>query len=73
MINTTKGPQAVADSFSIRRQALGHKIPYYTLLTSAKAGIMAIRALKTREMEVKPLQAYFPNDIASDEGDNEAA
>lgn len=60
LINTTKGPQALADSMSIRRQAVMHKIPYFTLLTSAKAGIQAIRALKYREMEVKPLQAYFP-------------
>ncbi len=66
MINTTKGPQAVADSFSIRRQALAHKIPYYTLLTAAKAGVQAIRALKTREMDVKPLQAYFSVDEADE-------
>jgi len=59
MINTTKGPQAVADSFSIRRCALSHKIPYYTLLTAARAGVQAIRSLKNREMDVKPIQAYF--------------
>ncbi len=59
VINTTKGPQALTDSMSIRRQAVMHKIPYFTLLTSARAGIQAIHALKTREMDVKPLQAYF--------------
>ncbi|MEM9469354.1 MAG: carbamoyl-phosphate synthase large subunit, partial [Pseudomonadota bacterium] len=52
MINTTKGPQAIADSFSIRRQALAHKIPYYTLLSAARAGVQAIRSLKNREMNV---------------------
>ncbi|NQZ14938.1 MAG: carbamoyl-phosphate synthase large subunit [Alphaproteobacteria bacterium] len=58
MINTTKGPQAVADSFSIRRQALSHKIPYYTLLSSARMGVQAIRAMKNRNMDVTPLQDY---------------
>ncbi len=62
LINTTKGPQALSDSMSIRRQAVMHKIPYFTLLTSARAGIQAIRALKNREMDVKPLQGYFNND-----------
>ena len=69
MINTTKGPQAISDSFSIRREALAHKTPYYTLLTAAKAGVQAIHAMKNREMEVKPLQAYFK----TDEEDSEAA
>jgi carbamoyl-phosphate synthase large subunit len=60
MINTTtKGPQAVADSFSIRRQALAQKIPYYTLLTAARAGVQAIRAQKYRAIDVRPLQDYF--------------
>ena len=39
MINTTKGPQALADSTSIRREALMSKIPYYTLISAAKAGV----------------------------------
>lgn len=59
LINTTKGPQAMTDSMSIRRQAVMHKIPYYTLLSAARAGVQAIRAMKSRDMEVKPLQAYF--------------
>lgn len=59
MINTTKGPQAVADSRSIRRSALMHKIPYYTLITAARAGVQAMRAVRAREIEVAPLQDYF--------------
>ncbi|MEM6811985.1 MAG: carbamoyl-phosphate synthase large subunit [Pseudomonadota bacterium] len=66
LINTTKGPQALSDSMSIRRQAVMHKIPYFTLLTSARAGIQAIRALKARNMDVKPLQDYFPEDELED-------
>jgi carbamoyl-phosphate synthase large subunit len=65
MINTTKGPQAVADSFSIRRQALAHKIPYYTLLTAARAGVQAIRAAKNRTMDVRPLQDYFMDESST--------
>lgn len=59
MINTTKGPQAVADARSIRRSALMNKVPYYTLISAAKAGVQAIRALKTRDISVAPLQSYF--------------
>jgi carbamoyl-phosphate synthase large subunit len=62
VINTTKGPQALSDSMSIRRETVMHKIPYFTLLTSAKAGIQAIHALKTRDMDVKPLQDYFKSE-----------
>jgi carbamoyl-phosphate synthase large subunit len=62
IINTTKGSQAVADASSIRRLALMHKIPYYTLLTAAKAGVQAIRAMKARELRVAPLQSYFSNE-----------
>jgi len=69
MINTTKGPQAVADSFSIRRQALAHKIPYYTLLSSARMGVQAIRAMKNRDMGVAPLQHYCESHDDFDEGD----
>jgi carbamoyl-phosphate synthase large subunit len=59
IINTTKGAQAVADAASIRRMALTYKIPYYTLLTAAAAGIKAIRALRARDIEVAPLQDFF--------------
>jgi len=70
LINTTKGPQALSDSMSIRREAVMHKTPYFTLLTAARAGIQGIRALKSRNMEVKPLQDYFE---AEDEEGSEAA
>ncbi|MCB9991515.1 MAG: carbamoyl-phosphate synthase large subunit [Rhodospirillales bacterium] len=66
IINTTKGPQSVADAFSIRRMALTYKIPYYTLLTSAAAGVKAIRSMKAREMDVLPLQGYFSDEELED-------
>ncbi len=60
MINTTtKGPQAFADGDNIRRMALMYRIPHYTLLSAAKAGVQAIRALKARDIHVAPLQDYF--------------
>ncbi len=64
MINTTaRSIQAVSDSLSIRRTALQHRIPYYTLLTAAAAGVQAIRALRARELDVAPLQDYL-RDVA---------
>lgn len=59
IINTTKGAQSVTDASSIRRMAITHKIPYYTLITAARAGVQAIRALRARDITVAPLQDYF--------------
>ena len=59
VINTTKGAQSIADSASIRRMAISYRVPYYTLLTAARAGVQAIRALRARDIEVAPLQDYF--------------
>lgn len=60
MINTTtKGAQALTDSNSIRRMAVAYKIPHYTLLTAARAGVQAIQAMKDRDMDIKPIQDYF--------------
>jgi carbamoyl-phosphate synthase large subunit len=39
--------------------ALTYKIPYYTLLTAAAAGVRAIRAMRAREIEIAPLQEFF--------------
>lgn len=60
MINTTtKGAQAVADATSIRRMAVMRRIPHYTLLTAAAAGVQAIRAMKFRDLDVAPIQGYL--------------
>jgi carbamoyl-phosphate synthase large subunit len=37
IVNTTEGKQAIADSFSIRRQALQHRVTYSTTVAGAKA------------------------------------
>ena len=62
IINTTRGPQSVADATSIRRMAITYRIPYYTLLTAARAGVQAIRSMQSRDFEVAPLQDYFKKD-----------
>jgi carbamoyl-phosphate synthase large subunit len=57
--NTTEGAQAIADSFSLRRTALVHHIPYYTTVAGAKAAVRAIAALQDGSLDVAPLQSYF--------------
>ncbi|MGP8232922.1 MAG: carbamoyl-phosphate synthase large subunit [Methylovirgula sp.] len=62
VFNTTEGAQALADSRSLRRAALLHKVPYYTTLAGAIAATEAIVAYKAGDLEVKPLQDYFADD-----------
>ncbi len=45
IINTTKGKQAVADSYSIRRSALQHKVFYTTTIAGATATVNALECL----------------------------
>jgi carbamoyl-phosphate synthase large subunit len=59
VINTTQGAQAVADSFSIRRESLMHGLAYYTTVSGAKAVADAIIALKDQDLGVKPIQDYL--------------
>ncbi|MCX7308264.1 MAG: ATP-grasp domain-containing protein, partial [Afipia sp.] len=59
VFNTTEGPQALADSRSLRRGALLHKVPYYTTLSGALAAAQGIRAYIGGDLEVRTLQSYF--------------
>ena len=59
VFNTTEGAKAIGDSFSLRRTALIHQIPYYTTLSGATAAVQAISALRSGQLEVAPLQSYF--------------
>jgi len=59
VLNTTHGAQAVADSFSIRREALMHGLAYYTTVAGAKAVADSIILLKNQELGVKPIQEYL--------------
>jgi carbamoyl-phosphate synthase large subunit len=58
VFNTTEGRQSLEDSFSLRRNALMLKIPYYTTAAGALAAAQAIEALAKGELEVRPLQSY---------------
>ncbi len=59
VFNTTEGAQALADSRSLRRAALLHRVPYYTTLAGACAAALGIEALIGGQLEVRPLQDYF--------------
>ncbi|MDP6786941.1 MAG: carbamoyl-phosphate synthase large subunit [Rhodospirillales bacterium] len=59
VVNTSEGAQSIADSFSIRRSALTHAVPYYTTMAGAFAAVDAIEALGSGRLEVAPLQSYF--------------
>jgi carbamoyl-phosphate synthase large subunit len=59
VFNTTHGAQAVADSFSIRRNTLIGNIAYFTTTAGARAAVDGILAMLRAELEVKPLQEYL--------------
>src|SRR6476619_5356140 len=59
VFNTTEGPQALADSRSLRRAALLHKVPYYTTLSGAVAAAQGIRAYLGGDLEVRTLHSDF--------------
>ncbi len=42
IVNTTEGKQAILESFSIRREAVSHKVTYYTTIAAAKATVIAL-------------------------------
>lgn len=43
IVNTTEGKNAIADSFTIRRSALQHKVSYTTTLSGAEAACLAMK------------------------------
>jgi len=58
MVMNTTGPepQAVADSFSMRRAALLRGIPYFTTLAAMRAAAGAVRAIRAESIGVRSLQ-----------------
>jgi carbamoyl-phosphate synthase large subunit len=50
IVNTTKGRQAIADSFTIRREALQRKITYTTTIAGASATCQALRCRSREEV-----------------------
>jgi carbamoyl-phosphate synthase large subunit len=45
VINTTDGKRAIADSFTMRRAALQHRVTYYTTMAGARAACYALGEL----------------------------
>ncbi|MFQ5895795.1 MAG: carbamoyl-phosphate synthase large subunit, partial [Nitrospinota bacterium] len=58
VINTTRGRQAILDSYTIRRTALVRGIFYCTTLSAAQAAVRSIAALQEGELGVRSLQEY---------------
>jgi carbamoyl-phosphate synthase large subunit len=63
VINTTFGEKEIAQSYSIRRTALIHNVPYYTTISGARAAVGAIEVLKKDGLEVRALQDYYKDGI----------
>jgi carbamoyl-phosphate synthase large subunit len=63
VFNTTEGATALADSRSLRRAALLHKVPYYTTLSGAVAAAQGIKAYLGGDLEVRALQTYFAAEV----------
>ncbi|HEX2465122.1 MAG TPA: carbamoyl-phosphate synthase large subunit, partial [Thermoanaerobaculia bacterium] len=59
VLNTTDGRRAIRDSYTLRRAALMHKVPYYTTVAGARAVVQAMTASAARDLAVAPLQTYY--------------
>jgi len=58
IINTPLGRASFFDDRMVRRAAMLHGVPCITTLTGAAAAVSGIRALRERELTVRPLQDY---------------
>ena len=56
IINTTAGRQSLADSYTIRREALLHKVTYFTTLAGARAAVQAHKSTDGVALTVNRLQ-----------------
>jgi carbamoyl-phosphate synthase large subunit len=56
IINTTEGSQAIKDSFTIRRNALQHKVCYTTTIAGGEAICMALKEKRSTQLQVRKLQ-----------------
>jgi carbamoyl-phosphate synthase large subunit len=50
IVNTTEGKTAIADSFTIRREALQRKVTYTTTISGAHAMILAMAYPETKHV-----------------------
>jgi carbamoyl-phosphate synthase large subunit len=63
VFNTPEDGRARKDSFTIRRTAVMHNIPYYTTVDGAQAAVGAIEALLKNELGVRSLQEYHGSEF----------
>ncbi|PPD02992.1 MAG: carbamoyl phosphate synthase large subunit [Methylobacter sp.] len=50
VINTTEGKKAISDSFTMRREALQHRVTYYTTMAGARAACYALGELNAGDV-----------------------
>jgi carbamoyl-phosphate synthase large subunit len=58
VVNTTAGKQEIADSYSIRRETLMKRLPYFTTLTGARAAVEAMETAREGAPAVRTIQEY---------------
>ncbi len=61
IFNTTSGKQSLRDSYTIRREALLHKVTYFTTMAGARAAVEAHRAAS--RVSVNRLQSLHQGDL----------
>ncbi|MFW6415009.1 MAG: carbamoyl-phosphate synthase large subunit, partial [Thermodesulfobacteriota bacterium] len=59
VINTSSGKLTIQDSSSLRQATILYGIPYTTTVAGAKAMALALKEMKSRELEVCSLQEYY--------------
>jgi carbamoyl-phosphate synthase large subunit len=59
VINTPLGRESFFDDRLLRRAAMLHGVPCITTLTGAAAAVSAIRARRSEQSDVRPLQDYY--------------
>jgi carbamoyl-phosphate synthase large subunit len=64
VVNTTQGTKAIADSYSIRRNALLANIPYFTTLAAALAAVDALEFSHARgQVQVRSIQEWHSRGV----------
>ena len=58
VVNTTAGKKEISDSYSIRRETLMKRLPYFTTLTGARAAVGAMEAARSGDPIVRSIQEY---------------
>jgi carbamoyl-phosphate synthase large subunit len=65
IVNTPLGRDSFFDDRTVRRVAMMHSVPCITTLTGASATVAAIRALRTKALDVRALQDYYAGKVTA--------